>query len=270
MGGGKLAVDLASEFGRYALRGRRKLAFDLAQKFRSKKVINLIRVVGGLRNFGVADVEIYGGKMRLFSGANRSDKQMIAKSHIFDRREREALAEFLRSAVAPSFIDIGANIGAYSVFVKGLGLVTKIIAIEADEVILQRLKFNLPDGVTILNIAVAAEEGVIPFYINEASRGQNSLVAGDGMRKIEVKAKRLLQILDENNVVQPTALKIDVEGAEFGILGKFYDEAPRARWPLMVIMEYYHADNVVELLMAKGYKMVLKTKMNLVLKYARL
>ena len=112
--------------------------------------------------------------MRLFSGANRSDKQMIAKSHIFDRSERDALAAHLRSVQKPSFIDIGANIGAYSVFVQGLGLNTKIIAIEADQQIFKRLHFNLPNAVK-LNIAVASEEGIIPFYINETSRGEKTV-----------------------------------------------------------------------------------------------
>ncbi len=261
----KLEIDLNSPFGKYALRGRRKLAFNLIRKSHSKTFINLVRVAGGLRDYKVADVEVYGGKMRLFSGANRSDKQMIAKSHIFDAAERNALAKHLRNSKNPSFIDIGANIGAYSIFVQGLALGTKIIAIEADPEIFQRLQFNLPE-VTKLNIAVASQEGVLPFYINESSRGESGLVAAEGKKKIEVTAKRLLQVLDENRIDQPSAIKIDVEGAEMNILGTFYEEAPQNRWPQMVIMEYFHNNEVVELLKSKGYREQLRTKMNIVLK----
>lgn len=265
MDSARLEIDLTSPFGKYSLHGRRKLAFNLTRKSHSKTFINIIRALGGLRSDKAADVEIYGGKMRLYPGANRSDKQMIAKSHIFDFSEREALSAHLKTAKNPSFIDIGANIGAYSIFVQGLRLNTKIIAIEADGEIFKRLQFNLPNAVK-LNIAVASKEGVLPFYINEASRGQNSLVAGEGMQKIEVQAKRLLQILDENNITQPSALKIDVEGAELDIFSKFYEEAPPERWPEMVIMEYYHGSEVVNFLTSKGYNEILRTKMNTVLK----
>ena len=65
-------------------------------------------------------------------------------------------------------------------------------------------------------------------------------------------------------------MKIDVEGAEMDILGKFYAEAPRGRWPQLVIMEYYFDSKAVNLLISKGYKEVLRTKMNIVLKNCEL
>ena len=231
-------------------------------------MINFLRQIGGLRSCTIADLTVYGGKMRLYPGINRSDKVMLAMAHIFDWRERKALAEHLQRIKNPSFIDIGANIGAYSVFVHGLGVHAKIIAIEADPEIFQRLNFNLAQDVIKLNIALASSEGMIPFYINEASRGESGLVASAGKRKIEVPAKRLLQVLDENNIIQPSALKIDVEGGEMEILQKFYEEASPNRWPEMVIMEYYYDSAAMNLLLAKGYAEVLRTKMNIVLKLA--
>jgi len=264
----RLEIDTQSPFGKYKLNPWRQAAVNLTQKSRSKRVINLLRMVGGLTNCQVADVKIYDGRMRLYPQSNRSDKVMLARPHIFDWRERAALAEHLRKTQNPSFIDLGANIGAYSVFVESLKLGTKIIAIEADPEIFKRLQFNLPEAV-ILNIAVSSTEGSLPFYINEASRGENSLVQGEGMKKIEVPAKRLLQVLDENNIQRPSAMKIDVEGAEMDILGKFYEEAAPEHWPELVIMEHYHAFEAVELLKSKGYKEVLRTKLNIVLKYSK-
>lgn len=260
-----LEIDSVSTFGTYPLGIRQQIAVNLTRKTNSKRMINIIRALGGLRQCKIADLEVYGAKMRLYPARNRSDKILLAKPHIYDLKERQALAEHLQNSHKPSFIDIGANIGAYSIFVNNLGVNAKIISIEADPETFECLQFNSP-RTTNLNMAVASKEGVIPFYINKNSRGENSLIEGVGTTKIEVPAKRLVQILDDNDVWQPSALKIDVEGAEMDILGKFYEEAPRTRWPQIVLMEYFHEDEVVDLLVSKGYKELLRTKMNIVLK----
>lgn len=264
-----MEVDIKSPFGKYQLQGKQKAAYNLTKRLRSKPLINLIRAVGGLRSCKVADVEVYGGRMRLYPGINRSDKVMLAKPHIFDWREREALAEHLKKAQHPSFIDIGANIGAYSVFVNGLFLSTKIIAIEADKIIFERLKFNLPENpnIKLLNMAVAAEEGVVSFYINEKSRGESGLIADSNKTKVEVPAKPLVKIMDEAGIQRPSALKIDVEGAEMEIFKNFYENVDKTRWPELVLVEYYHDSQAKDFLISKGYREVLSTKMNIVLKY---
>ncbi len=258
-----LAIDTTSEFGTYSLGCRQGLARKIAQKTTFKPVINLLRQLGGLRSCKIADIEVYGGRMRVYPGLNRSDKVMLGMPHVFDAKEREILAEHLKKSPSPSFIDIGANIGAYSLFVNGLGLDTKIIAIEADPEIFARLGFNLPDTVMKLNIAVADKEGVLPFYINESNRGENSLVEGSG-RRIEVKAKTLKQVLDGNGVVKPSAIKIDVEGMEPVILGEYFRSVPAENLPGLILVEHIHNAGTEELIAQQGYNKIAGTKLNAV------
>lgn len=261
-----LEIDLSSPFGSYSLSPRQQIALTLAKKTRSKKLVNIIRQIGGLRSCKIADVEVYGSKMRLYPALNRSDKIMLGMPHIFDASEREALATHLKQTSNNSFIDLGANIGSYSLFVNSLGLDTKIVSIEADPETYARLNFNLPQNVKALNIAVAAEEGSLPFYIHATNRGENSLVESENSTRIDVPAKRMVQVMDEEGIETPGVLKIDVEGAEFNILQKFYDDAPKARWPELVVMEHFHSKKALELLFSKGYSEVLRTKLNIVLK----
>lgn len=256
-----LAIDTSSPFGTYKLDCRRNAARCLANRFRSKPIINLIRQVGGLRSCKIADVEVYGAKMRVYPGMNRSDKIMLGMPHIFDATERKLLAEKLSKTPNPSFIDIGANIGAYSAFVNGLGLNTKIIAIEADPEMFARLNFNLPDNVVKLNIAVADKEGVLPFYLNDNNRGENSLKDSGG-RKIEVPAKTLKQILDEQGVYKPTAIKIDVEGMEDIILSAYFEGLDKSRYPEIIICEHIHSENHKDSILLQNYQAMFSSKLN--------
>jgi FkbM family methyltransferase len=256
-----LEIDTRSPFNTYKLDCRRNLARKLALKFKSKPVINFIRQIGGLRNCKIADVEVYGTKMRVYPGMNRSDKIMLGMPHTFDANERRLLAEQLAKTPNPSFIDIGANIGAYSAFASGLGLNVKTVAIEADPEMFARLNFNLGDKVTKLNIAVADKEGVLPFYLNDHNRGENSLVASNG-RKIEVPAKTLKQILDEQGIERPTAMKIDVEGMETVILKAFFDSVDSSRYPQLIISEHIHNNIEGSEVIKTAYKVVFSTKLN--------
>ena len=256
-------VDLESEFGAYELSSRQKIARCLASRTNVKSLINLFRAVGGLRGCKIADVTVYGSNMRVYPGANRSDKIMLGMPHVFDRKEREVLASQLRAEKLPSFVDVGANIGAYSAYVKGLGLDTKIIAIEADPEMFARLSFNIPGGVTKLNVAVADEEGTLPFYINDHNRGENSLVSGVGKR-IEVKALTLSRIIEQNGIDVPTVIKIDVEGMEEKILESYFKSTPSDKLAKMIILEYIHNQKLLSIMADKGYKIKLRTKLNAV------
>lgn len=260
-----MTPDTTSPFGAYKLGFRQALARKLALGITSKPLVNMIRAVGGLRSCKIADIEVYGGRMRVYPGMNRSDKVMLGTPHLFDKPERELLAQQLRSAAKPVFLDVGANIGAYSLFVKGLGLNAKIIAVEADPEIYARLKFNVPDNATLLNVAVADTEGTLPFYINDTNRGESSLVSGSG-RKIDVVAKPMQQILRENSIDHVTAMKIDVEGAEESILLNMQKDMPQALWPEMVLIEHFHNPKTMNILEGMGYKAQLRTKLNAVMK----
>ena len=60
------------------------------------------------------DIESLGARMRLYPDGNVCEKRVLFTPQYFDPLERELLAGRLREGFR--FIDIGANIGAYSLF----------------------------------------------------------------------------------------------------------------------------------------------------------
>ena len=110
------------------------------------------------------------------------------------------------------FVDIGANVGIYTIFALDLG--AKVIACEPDphnyQRILEHLKLNGYDA-EVLNVAVADRAGIL--RLTQGLDSYNHLVLGgeELERAIEVSAMPLDDILGERRVA---GVKIDVEGAE--------------------------------------------------------
>lgn len=259
--------DKSSAYGKYAPQQGRRAAIEFARKMPAnwlgRKAISLLRTMYNLRDFGPYDVEVFGQKFRLYPSTNRGDKNVLTAPQFFDRHERAALAEFFGQNPQAAFIDLGANIGVYSAYAAQLGF-KQIIAIEPDPEIYARLNFNLSENVQKLNIAIAEEEGVLPFYINEDNRGENSLVNKTG-REVTVSARPLLAIVRENLVDKKYALKVDVEGMEEKIFKQLFASAEAVEeLPSLIIIEHLHAPKATALLEQNGYVVKLKTKLNAV------
>ena len=79
---------------------------------------------------------------------------------------------------------------------------------------------------------------------------------------IEVPCKTLFEALTENNVRRICALKIDIEGYEYPVLRKFFEEAPRELYPKAMVVEAFgHVINLVggssiELVIKRGYRLL--------------
>ena len=140
----------------------------------------------------------------------------------FWRTNREAigtvandqLAEFLVTRLCErSFIDVGAHIGSIIAEVQKHCPGVRITAFEPipEKAIWLRDKFK---DVEIVQCALADYEGETSFFINLAASGYSSLArSGAETKEIKVPVRRLDAVVDDADV-----LKIDVEGAELGVL----------------------------------------------------
>ena len=93
----------------------------------------------------------------------------------------------LETALTPGFVfvDIGANAGAYTLFVAHrVGSSGKVLAVEPHPTARQRLQCNLDlngiDWVTIAPVALAEGPGVLSLFINDRNIGSSSLNADAG------------------------------------------------------------------------------------------
>lgn len=121
-----------------------------------------------------------------------------------------------------SFLDIGANVGKYSIIMgnklRGIG---KVFSFEPEPSNLNSLKKNIElnklDNVNIVPMACSKEKGRWEFYIDKNNSGGHSLVKKTN-QKIFVETDKLDSIIESNKIKDIKLIKIDVEGAEMDVL----------------------------------------------------
>ena len=236
------------------------------------------RLAFALRALGVAmlkgkpaDVERMGARFRLYPDRNVCEKRILFTPDYFDRAERE----FLASRIVPGFVflDIGANVGGYSMAMAALaGPGARIVAVEPQPKIFERLTFNIrqnPFGtVKALDCAVADRNGDVTLFIDPRNQGESSvkIVGSTGQSQLKVPARTLFDLVSQEGFDHVDAVKIDVEGAEDLILEPYFREAPQALWPKAILMEnsvgVWQID-LPKLLADKGYRPVAMMRRNL-------
>ncbi len=221
------------------------------------------------------DVTVLGQRMRLHLGDNACERRLMVTPQFFDPEELSVL----RSAVRPGFqfIDLGANVGAYSLFVGLLaGPGARILAIEPQTSLLTRLKDNIAlNGldIRIASVAVADYDGVGDFVVDPNNLGFTSLNLNRRgraqPRMIRLPVRTLLSLVREHGFQRIDALKADIEGAEDLALLPFIEEAPRTLWPQLIIIEKGAGEwrrDCIAILADRGYQSLLRNSGNAVLR----
>jgi FkbM family methyltransferase len=118
-----------------------------------------------------------------------------------------------------TFVDVGAHIGSVIADVFGRVPTAKIVAIEAMPNKVLALRKFFPN-VELHGCAVGDTTGVVDFFVNESQSGYSSLAQSspfkdDVLKKIVVPIRRLDDLIQATDV---SVVKIDVEGAELGVL----------------------------------------------------
>jgi FkbM family methyltransferase len=153
----------------------------------------------------------------------------------FEQEWVRLIAEGMREAEA--FVDIGANVGMFALTVAQAFPESRVIAVEPLEANARRVRGNVAlnslNNVSVRQAAVADASGTISFHVNPIHDGGGSILdkaeyttgdvrlnAEDYRRRhpkftsqVDVEAVRLDDLVSSKSV-----LKIDVEGAELGVL----------------------------------------------------
>jgi FkbM family methyltransferase len=238
--------------------------------------------INGLRGRPV-DTEVWNCRARLYPSHNGCEKNALFQPQLFDKMELDALAEAVDARVAQggtfTFVDIGANVGLYSLFVasraKGQA---RIVAIEPQPGIVERLRFNMAENatfdVTVAPVAVADRETEMELVINQRDSGGSRLNRGadhsDGT--VTIQCRPLTAILDEAGMSQIDAMKLDIEGAEDLALVPFFRATSSERWPRLIVMEDQPANWSVDLhalLQECGYAVTKRARINTVWRLGR-
>jgi FkbM family methyltransferase len=122
------------------------------------------------------------------------------------------------------FLDVGANIGLFSVAASNrVGPSGRVIAVEASPKIhpyLERnVELNQATNVTLVNKAAADQACTLAFYdAPTANFGMGTRTNLFGIKPVHVAGERLDAILEDARVVTVDVMKIDVEGHEAAVL----------------------------------------------------
>lgn len=216
------------------------------------------------------DTKSIGARFRLYPYNNVCEKRILFSPRDFDEKEREWLAA--RIGERFTFLDIGANVGGYSLYLAAkAGPSGRIIAIEPQPEVFGQLSYNIrlnPFGnVKAIEAAVADRNGELTLFLDPKNKGEASvkIVSADEARQVKVPARTLLDVATTEGLDHIDAIKLDVEGAEDIIMKRFFMEAPETLWPKAIVVERGEERwgiDLLGLLAERGYVIVGKTRNN--------
>jgi FkbM family methyltransferase len=181
------------------------------------------------RSFTVVATDQYGGKFRLVT----SDTIQRA-IYLFGIWEPH-VAGLIRGILKPgdTFVDVGANIGYFSVMASRLvGPSGKVVSIEASSAMFERLKDSLQrnscSNTRPVRGAVSDSKGTIKLYLPDAEEGNCGL--GSMVRETstfeESPADTIGHWLLPEEIKTVRLMKIDVEGAESMVMSGLREILP--------------------------------------------
>lgn len=137
---------------------------------------------------------------------------------LWDFEEMMFLVHFLREG--DHFIDVGANVGVYSLLAAGR-CHANVIAFEPVPHTFERLLFNialndLEESVRCLNVGLGEYDEVLQFE-REKHSGLSHVSTVERRGSTPVEVKRMDDILS-NQIASPVVIKIDVEGFEVKVI----------------------------------------------------
>ncbi|TAN42045.1 MAG: FkbM family methyltransferase [Nitrospirae bacterium] len=219
------------------------------------------------------ETEIFGYKMVLDPG-EYVDAEILFIPQLYDYREISFLEKNLEKG--DCFVDVGTHLGLYSLAASlCVGDEGFVLALEANPTTCQKLGFTLKrnniKNITAVNIGVADKACTMRLGLNTSgnSGGDSFVISHD--EGVDVECLPLLDILSMHNISKVRGMKFDIEGFEFRVLRRFFDDAPLSLYPDFIILEFnpefiaVAGGDSLDLVKSKGYSEVLRSRLNFVL-----
>lgn len=184
---------------------------------------------------GPLDVFFRGCAYRIWN-----EKNLIEYGLLLDPNYNHKDIDFLirGSSTDSNFIDIGSNIGLYSLPIALASPKGKTISIDANPLMQSRLNFNKKSSkisnIKMINIAVSDKKGSGTLKIR---KDDIAIVALDESQNGNVEITTLNEILQNNKINEIYGLKIDIEGHEDKALVPFLLNAPEKTLPKKIVIE---------------------------------
>lgn len=122
-------------------------------------------------------------------------------------------------------VDIGAHVGIFSTYASELSKTGKVYSFEPFIDNYNRLKLhkslNNKSNIITTNCGIDGDTGKKVLYVHSKNSGANSLLKGKDIKKeIEIETIKLSDFCEKEKIDKIDFLKVDCEGAEYGIFEK--------------------------------------------------
>lgn len=263
-----MTLDIHPPFGTHALPPAREAWRLRAARYADTRVGRLLisrcrkKALAGEQ--GPFDVQIEAGlNARLYPTTNRCEKRVFAGPQIWDASERAALKTRIEQQSDRPFIflDVGANVGLYSLYVYHYAMAAnrnaRIVAIEPAMEICRRLEDNIAANkadIQVIRAAVSDTPGTGRLGGGGQNRGETHLVEAAGDDDCEaVVIDTLPRICRAQGISHIDAMKVDVEGHDLRALTAFFEDAPTRLHPHLLIIETGRGGNAALVTLCEKY-----------------
>jgi len=262
------------KFGYYSPKGKIlviSLVIKLGLGFGKAKKI-FAKILTAINKNNPIDLVYHDLKFRIYPYNNTIESKMFVSSRLREAKELHIISRFIKNGGI--FLDIGANIGYYSLMAAKLGA-EKVIGIEPNPIVLNRfrenIKFNeLDKKIKTFQIGLGGKKDTMDLHLSHEDMGSSSILNNNpNSEKIKIKIIPLLRLLKEENIKKVDVLKIDVEGYEDRVLFPYFEGLERKFYPRLILMEDSSQKdwerNILEWLLASGYNILARTKGNILI-----
>jgi FkbM family methyltransferase len=233
-------------YGTFALTGYRKWLLSLAQglnrSWLNKRIGLVLRKMVLQNRLQIVDEEVLGIKSRFYPLQNLGDRYLLFLPNFYEHREFEFLSHILKPQDV--FLDIGANVGIYSLWAaKFIVAPRQILALEPNPITYSRLQYNISfnncqEKIVPIHAGVADQETTFELFVDPTNLGGATITEQPpSYHPVSIHCRPLFSILQEHKIERVDVMKIDIEGAEALALNAFYKEAPRSLYPRIVLIE---------------------------------
>lgn len=180
------------------------------------------------------DATLFGLKVRFHPRDNQTDEKGAVCGTAYNRKELRWLYRGLRRGDV--FLDIGANMGFFSLFAATRG--ARVIAIEPNPVLQARLLANFAFNgldITLIPGAVGDLHQRVEMLHRNEDLGSSSIRPSVTAR---IEMRPLLDYVRAITLTRIDVLKIDIKGYEDRALLPFLRDAPAFLLPHLIIMEH--------------------------------
>ena len=230
--------DEERQFGYYRLTPYHDFVYSLFRRNllpRDFVFDNFLRLTARHYENGIVDATISGISMRM-----------------------NALAKACSSTENPIFVDVGANVGLYSLLLTKAVPEVRVLAYEPHPGLCKQMKYNLSINtghrISVFEFAISDQPGKAWLKTNTRNLGQTRLES-DG--DVEVECTTLQAVVEREQLSHIDALKIDIEGHEDKALNPYLRDAPESLLPRAIVCEVNKKiwkNDPLEIALARGYR----------------